>query len=139
MHMHITKPVIVVLLLSLTGCAAKTVGFTAAGAAAGAGVGYSLHKDTKETVIGGLAGGTLGAVVGGISDHMDKKNYKAAYDKGYNQAQVDVAVNNWEEKTGKLSYEKKDKIKHLSDFKVPSRKEDDVEYEAHSITLEDYR
>lgn len=137
--MHITKSVIVILLLGLTGCAAKTVGFTAAGAAAGAGVGYSLHKDTKETVIGGLAGGTLGAVVGGISDHMDKKNYKTAYDKGYNQAQVDVAVNNWEENTGKSSYKKKSEVKHLTEFKVPARKEDNVEYEAHSITLEDYR
>ncbi len=137
--MHITKPVLVVLLLSLTGCAAKTVGFTAAGAAAGAGVGYSLNKDTKETVIGGLAGGLVGATVGGISDHMDKKNYKAAYEKGYNQAQVDVAVANWEENTGKSSYEKKSEIKHLTEFKVPARKEDDIEYESHLITLEDYR
>ena len=137
--MHITRPVIVIVCLMMTGCVSKTVGYSATGAAAGAGIGYSYHKDAKEAAIGGLAGGALGAVVGGVTEHLEKKSNKAAYDKGYNQAQVDVAVQNWDENTGKNAYLKKSEVKHLTAFKVSEKKQDDVVYDSHYVILEDYR
>ena len=109
------------------------------GAAAGAGIGYSYHKDPKMAVIGGLGGGVLGAAVGGVENHFDNKNNKASYDKGYNQAQVDAAVQNWDQNTGKCACIKKNEYKHLTEFRVPEKKQDDVTYESHDVTLEDYR
>ena len=137
--MRIKESIILIMCLSMMGCAAKTVGYSVVGAAAGAGIGYSYHKDPKMAVIGGLGGGVLGATVGGIENHFDNKNNKAAYDKGYNQAQVDIAVQNWDQNTGKCACTKKNEYKHLTEFRVPEKKQDDVSYEAHDVTLEDYR
>ena len=137
--MRIKELMVLLMCVSMMGCAAKTVGYSVVGAAAGAGIGYSYHKDPKMAVIGGLGGGALGAAVGGIESYYDNKNNKAAYEKGYNQAQVDIAIQNWDENTGKCACIKKEQYKHLIQFRVPEKKQDQVTYESHNVTLEDYR
>lgn len=130
---------IFMLCLGVMGCTVKEIGYTALGTAAGAGVGYSYHKDSKEAVIGGAVGGTAGAIVAAVQEKTEKSKYKAGFEEGYSQAQVDIAVQNWNDNTGKCAHERKEVYKHLTRFKVPEKEQDNVLYESHYITLEDYR
>ncbi len=127
------------LCLFAAGCSAKAIGYGAVGAGLGAGGAYAYHKDTKEAVIGGLAGGLIGTAAGSIEQNIQNKKYKLGYEEGYNQAQVDIAIQEWDNNTGQCAYKKKKEYKHLTDFRVPEKKQDDVVYEAHTVTLEDYR
>lgn len=123
----------------LTGCSVKKIGYLTVGAAAGTGIGYSYNKDTKEAAIGGVAGGTAGVLIATVQENTESKKYKAGYEKGYNQSKVDTAVQDWEENTGKCAHNQKSESKNLASFKVPQREQDQVVYESHYVTLEDYR
>jgi hypothetical protein len=122
----------------LCGCSVKSGLYTLGGTAAGAGIGYSYHHDSKGALVGGLAGGAAGALLGGIQDNSDRAKHKAGYEEGYKQAQLDVAVRNWNDNTGKNSVQE-EKPKRLIEVKVPKQEQDDVVYDEHYITLEDYR
>lgn len=137
--MFIRMALVVMLCFGLMGCSVKRIGYTAVGTAVGAGIGYSYHNDPQETVLGGVAGGTTGAIIATVQENSDNKQNKASYGKGYNQAQVDMAVQNWNENTGKCAHNRNSVYKHLSTFKVPEREQDNVIYESHYVTLEDYR
>ena len=137
--MLIRGSLILLLCLGVMGCSVKKVVYTGVGTAAGVGIGYSYHKDPQEAAIGGAAGGVAGAIVATVQENTEDKKYKAGYEKGYNQAQVDIAVQNWNDNTGKCAHDRKDAYKHLTSFKVPEREQDNVIYESHYVTLEDYR
>ena len=137
--MVIRRSLVFMLCLGLMGCSVKKIVYTTVGTAAGAGIGYSYHKDPKEAALGGVAGGATGAIVATVQENTENKKYKAGYEKGYNQAQVDNAVQNWNDNTGKCAHDQKSEFKHLSRFKVPQREQDNVIYESHYLTLEDYR
>ena len=137
--MVVQRLLVIALCIGLMGCSVKRVGYTAVGAAAGAGIGYSYHNDTKEAAIGGVAGGTAGAILATVQENTENKKYKAGYEKGYNQSKVDTAVQNWDDNTGKCAHNQKNESKHLVSFKVPQREQDNVVYESHYVTLEDYR
>jgi len=137
--MVIRSSLVFLLCLGVMGCSVKKVVYTGVGTAAGAGIGYSYHKDPQEAAIGAVAGGTAGAVVATVQENTENKKYKAGYEKGYNQAQVDIAVQNWNDNTGKCAHKRNGEYKHLSTFKVPEREQDNVIYESHYVTLEDYR
>jgi hypothetical protein len=124
--------------VAMCGCSVKSGLYTLGGTAAGAGVGYSYHHDGKGAAIGGLAGGTAGALLGGLQDNSDKARRKAGYEEGYKRAQLDVAVRDWEENTGKNSVQD-ERPKRLIEVKVPKQEENDVIYDEHYVTLEDYR
>lgn len=130
---------ILILALGLMGCSVKKIVYTTAGTAVGGGIGYSYHKDPKEAALGGVAGGAVGAIVATVQENSDNKKSKADYEKGYSQAKVDIAVQNWNDNTGKCAHEFNSIHKHLSTFKVPDKEQDNVIYESHYITLEDYR
>ncbi|MDP2654348.1 MAG: hypothetical protein Q8Q08_09995 [Candidatus Omnitrophota bacterium] len=137
--MVIRMALVVMVCFGLMGCSVKRIGYTTVGTAAGAGIGYSYHKDPQEAAIGGVAGGASGAIVATVQENTENKKYKAGYEKGYNQAQVDIAVQNWNDNTGKCALKRNGEYKHLSTFKVPEREQDNVIYESHYVTLEDYR
>lgn len=137
--MVIRRLFVFMLCLGVMGCSVKKVVYTGVGTAAGAGIGYSYHKDLKEAAIGGVAGGTAGVIVAAVQENTENKKYKAGYEKGYNQAQVDIAVQNWNDNTGKCVHDRKEVYRHLTKFKVPEREQDNVIYESHYLTLEDYR
>jgi hypothetical protein len=137
--MVIRRLFVFMLCLCVMGCSVRKIVYTGVGTAAGAGIGYSYHKDPKEAAIGGVAGGTAGVIVATVQENTENKKYKAGYEKGYNQAQVDIAVQNWNDNTGKCAHKRNDEYKHLSTFKVPEREQDNVIYESHYVTLEDYR
>ena len=124
---------------TLIGCSVQKTSYTAAGAGIAAGVGYSYHHDTKDAVIGGLGGAVTGAVVGQVQEHVQNKKYETGYQKGYTDAQLDVALKNWDEKTGQTAQGNNEDHPKLIQVKVPQREQDDVIYDSHYITLEDYR
>ncbi len=125
--------------LAVCGCSVKSALYTAGGTAAGAGIGYSYHHNGKDALVGGLAGGAAGALIGAIQDHSDKTKHKAGYDEGYKQAELDIAVKDWNDNTGRKSAQDKITYKRLIEVKLPKREQDDVIYEEQYINLEDYR
>ena len=125
------------LLCLLTGCTMRQAGYTALGAGAGGGIGYAIHKDGKDAAIGGL----VGALGGNLAAQWQDKNEKAKHDKdyrqGYQQARVDVAVNNWDTNTGKDLGQREPK--RLVSIMVPKRQQNDVIYDSQEVKVEDYR
>jgi hypothetical protein len=122
-----------------TGCSIRQAGYSALGAGAGAGIGYSIHHNAKDAVIGGLGGAIVGDVTAQIQDSNEKKQNKKDYDKGYAQAQVDLADQNWQAGTGQYSQNNNESTKRLARYKVPKREEDGVIYDEHYVTLEEYQ
>ncbi len=123
----------------LTGCSMRQAAYSGLGAVAGAGIGYSIHHNVKDTVIGGLGGAIVGDVTARIQDSNEKRQNKKEYDKGYAQAQVDLADQNWQAGTGQYSQNNSESTRRLARFKVPKREEDGVVYDEHYITLEEYQ
>ena len=120
----------------LTGCSVRQAGYTAVGAGVGGTAGYFIHRDKKEAAIGALGGALVGNIAAQIQDSNQKKKQKADYDNGYRQAELDLANKNWDEGTGKMTYEQSSLTKRLETFKVPRREQDGVVYDQHYITLE---
>ena len=125
------------LLCLLTGCTMRQAGYTALGAGAGGGIGYSIHKDGKEAAIGGLAGALGGNLVAQWQDKSEKTKHDKDYKEGYQQARVDVAVNNWDTNTGNILAKREPK--RLVSIMVPKREENNVIYDQREVTIEDYR
>ena len=125
--------------VAVCGCSVQRGVYTAGATAIGAGVGYSYHHSTKEAALGGLAGGAAGAIVGEIQDHIGNSKHKAGFEEGYKKAEADVAIKNWEQNTGKNAGVEKLSSKRLIEVKVPRKEQDNVVYDDHYVTLEDYR
>ncbi len=121
--------------LLMAGCTMRQAGYTALGAGAGGGIGYSLHRDGKEAAIGALSGALAGNLAGQWQDKSEKTKHDKNYQEGYSQAQVDLAVKNWDLNTGKGTEPKK----QLVSVMVPKREENGVIYDERQITVEDYR
>ena len=131
------KILIFVLLPILAGCAGRKVSYVTTGSLIGAGGGYAINRDAKDAAIGGLIGGISGSVIADVEINKENKKYKEAYDKGYTQAQLETALNNWDENTGKG---KEDiNFKSYERIKIPKREINDVLYESHYETLEVYQ
>jgi hypothetical protein len=133
------KLLVIVICVGLVGCSVNRAGYTAIGTAAGAGIGYSYHKQVKEAVIGGVAGGAAGTILVSLQENSVRNKFTQGYQQGYNQANVDIAIHDWNENTGKCANYRKSENKRLACFKVPQREQDNVVYESHYVTLEDYR
>ncbi|MBF0489357.1 MAG: glycine zipper 2TM domain-containing protein [Candidatus Omnitrophica bacterium] len=135
------KKMFFILLIGLlsSGCSLRQAGYTVGGAGAGGAIGYYIHRDKKEAAIGALGGALVGNIAGQIQDSSDKKKNKTQYDKGYAQAQVDMANQNWQAGTGQYARNNSDLSKRLTRYKVPKRQENGVVYDEHFITLEEYQ
>lgn len=127
-----------VLCLLITGCSFRQAGYTATGAGLGGTAGYFVNRDKKEAAIGALGGALVGNIVGQWQDKSESVKRNKDYEEGYKKAQLDAAVRNWDKNTGKDSVEKQEP-KRLVSFMVPKRQENDVIYDQHEITIEDYR
>jgi hypothetical protein len=130
---------IIGLLCLLTGCSFRQAGYTVLGAGAGGGIGYVINHNPKDAIIGASSGALVGNLAGQWQDSNVKRKQKKDYDEGYRQAKVDLAIENWQEGTGKDSQNNTDLSKRLVRFKVPKREEDGVIYDEHYVTLEDYQ
>ncbi len=126
-----------IICLLTAGCSMRQAGYTVLGAGAGGAVGYSLHHDDKEAAIGALGGALVGNLTGQWQDKSEKNKRDKAYQEGYKQAKVDVAVNDWQDNTGKQPA--KQEPKRLISVMVPKREENNVIYDAQKVTVEDYR
>ena len=123
------------LCLLSAGCSIRQAGYSAAGAAAGGGIGYSINHDAKDAVIGGLGGALVGDLVGQWQDKSEKVKQEKNYKAGYDQAKLDIAVENWDQNTGKGTQPKK----KLVSVTLPKREENGVVYDQRQITVEDYQ
>ena len=128
------------LLCLLTGCTFRQAGYSVLGAGAGGGIGYAINPhDPKDAIIGATSGALVGNLAGQWQDNSEKRKQNKSYADGYRQAQVDVAMVDWQEGTGKDSQNNTEQTKRLVRFKVPKREEDGVVYDEHYVTLEDYQ
>jgi hypothetical protein len=129
--------IVLLTVMVLCGCSANKASYIGTGAVLGGGAGYAINEDGKDAAIGGLVGGIAGAVVSGINEkNMDKKT-RQAYAEGYNQAQVEMATEYWEENTGKpkdVTYRPK-----LKRMKVEEQESNGVKYKEHYETVEVYQ
>lgn len=124
-----------IICLLTAGCSMRQASYTALGAGAGGGIGYSIHHGAKEAAIGGTAGALVGNLTAQWQDKVEKNKHDRDYQEGYAKAKVDMAVKNWDQKTGK-SIEPK---KQLVSVMMPKREENGVIYDQRAITLEDYK
>ncbi len=128
---------ILILFPVITGCASKKITYTTAGVLLGAGGGYAIDRDPKDAAIGGLAGGVAGSVLAGVQTNGENKKFKEGYDQGYTQAQLEIAVNDWDTNTGKK--EDENYSKSYQRIRIPPKEVNDVIYESHYETLEVYQ
>lgn len=137
MHKHGKMILVLLLLPILTGCAGQKAAYVATGSLIGAGGGYAIENDGKDTAIGGLIGGLTGAVLADVHQNKMKRQYEKAYSQGFTQAQLEIAIDNWDINTGK----KEDEIysKSYQRIKVPKKEINNVVYESHYETLEVYQ
>lgn len=121
------------------GCSTKEMTYSTVGTAIGAGVGYSFDHDDKEAVIGGLAGGIAGSALGKYQHKRDKKKGDEFFEKGYKQAKLDLALNHWNENTGRQTNESSPVVRRFVPVKIPEQNINGINYESHIIKVEDYQ
>lgn len=134
--MNVGRMIFMLFLLALlTGCAHKRVTYSATGSVVGGGIGYAINKEPKDAAIGGLAGAGAGYVIGDIQEKKDNRKYQEAYEKGYSQAQSNIAVQYWDSETGRKEETGKRQPIYKR-IKIPKKEMNGVVYEEHYETVE---
>ncbi len=124
------------IVIILIGCSMNKASYIGTGAVIGGGAGYGIHENEKEAMIGGLAGGIAGAVVGDMQTKKINKKMQEAYEEGYTQAQADVAIEYWDQNTGRPKETRgKPKLKRV---KVEEQEVNGVRYKEHYEYIEVY-
>lgn len=103
--------------------------------AIGAGAGYLYDGTPESMVIGGTAASFAGGMLYNSQVNQEEQEYKKGYQAGYQQAQVNIADDYWQENTGKKDCSQS-QDKFYWRIKVGQEPVNGVVYQPHYQTVE---
>lgn len=126
----------VLIILTITGCSVRKLSYQATGATMLGGAGYLFERNPIHAAVGGTAGALVGSWLYDNESKREKNQYDKGYNTGYKEAQLKLALDNWENNTGQQYPQPQLAINNYQRIKIPKQELNGVIYEEHYETIE---